>query len=136
MELHLVLEGARDLAVQIHRQLRDAILSGRLAGGTRLPPSRLLAEQLGVSRKTVSQAYERLALEKLIVTQVGAGSTGGLIAGVLLVQLVVAAIAFGRIARLYGFASLVRDTEVRRQHASVAKVAAVSEVSAPAPEEA
>jgi GntR family transcriptional regulator/MocR family aminotransferase len=74
MELHLVLEGRRDLAVQIHRQLREAILSGRLAGGTRLPPSRLFAEQLGVSRKTVAQAYERLALERLIVTQVGAGS--------------------------------------------------------------
>lgn len=69
-------------------------------------------------------------------TQVGAGNTGGLIAGVLLVQLVVASIAFGRIARLYGFASLVRDTEVRRQRASVAKAAAVSEVAAPAPEAA
>lgn len=69
-------------------------------------------------------------------TQVGAANTGGLIAGVLLVQLVVASIAFGRIARLYGLASLVRDTEVRRQRASVAKAAAVSEVAAPAPEAA
>jgi hypothetical protein len=69
-------------------------------------------------------------------TQVGAGNTGGLIAGVLLVQFVVASIAFGRIARLYGFASLVRDTEVRRQRASVAKVAAVGEVATPAPEAA
>lgn len=69
-------------------------------------------------------------------TQVGAASTGGLIAGVLLVQFVVASIAFGRIARLYGFASLVRDTEVRRQRASVAKAAAVTEASVPAPEAA
>ncbi|MCC8361640.1 PLP-dependent aminotransferase family protein [Lysobacter sp. A6] len=74
MELHLVIEGTRDLAAQIHRQLREAIQSGRLAGGTQLPPSRLLAEQLGVSRKTVSAAYEKLALDRLIVTQVGAGS--------------------------------------------------------------
>jgi GntR family transcriptional regulator/MocR family aminotransferase len=74
MELHLVIEGRREIAAQIHRQLREAIHSGRLAGGTQLPPSRLLAEQLGVSRKTVSAAYERLALDRLIVTQVGAGS--------------------------------------------------------------
>lgn len=69
-------------------------------------------------------------------TQVGAASVGGMLAGVVLVQLVVASIAFGRIARLYGMASLVRDTEVRRQRVEVAKAAAVSEVAAPAPEAA
>lgn len=74
MELHLVIEGTRELAAQIHRQLREAIHSGRLPGGTQLPPSRLLAEQLGVSRKTVSAAYDRLALDQLIVAKVGAGS--------------------------------------------------------------
>ncbi|MBF6024144.1 PLP-dependent aminotransferase family protein [Lysobacter niastensis] len=74
MELHLVIEGTRGLAEQIHRQLRDAIRSGRLAAGQQLPPSRLLAEQLGVSRKTVAQAYSKLTFDRLIVTQVGAGT--------------------------------------------------------------
>lgn len=74
MELHLVIEGTRDLAEQIHRQLRDAIRKGRLPAGQQLPPSRLLAKQLGVSRKTVAQAYAQLALDRLVSTQVGAGT--------------------------------------------------------------
>jgi GntR family transcriptional regulator/MocR family aminotransferase len=74
MELHIVIEGRKDLAGQLYRQLTDAIRSGRLAEGQQLPPSRLLAEQLGLSRKTVSEAYNRLTLDKLIVGRVGAGS--------------------------------------------------------------
>jgi GntR family transcriptional regulator / MocR family aminotransferase len=74
MELHIVIQGRKDLAGQVYRQLRAAIESGRLAGGEQIPPSRLLAEQLGVSRKTVSQAYARLTLDKLLVGQVGVGT--------------------------------------------------------------
>jgi GntR family transcriptional regulator/MocR family aminotransferase len=74
MELHITIEGRKDLAVQLYRQLSDAIRSGRLADGQQLPPSRLLAEQLGVSRKTVSEAYSRLTLDKLLEGRVGAGS--------------------------------------------------------------
>lgn len=74
MELHIVIEGRKDLAGQVYRQLSDAIRSGRLAPGQQLPPSRLLAEQLGLSRKTVSEAYSRLTLDQLIVGRVGAGS--------------------------------------------------------------
>ncbi len=74
MELHVVIEGARGLAEQIYCQLRDAIRSGRLAAGQQLPPSRLLADQLGVSRKTVAQAYAKLTLDRLTVTQTGAGT--------------------------------------------------------------
>ena len=74
MELHVVIEGDKDLSGQLHRQLRDAIRSGRLAVGEQLPPSRLLAEQLGISRKTVSEVYARLTLEKLLVGRVGAGT--------------------------------------------------------------
>ena len=74
MELHIVIEGGKDLAGQLYRQLRDAIRGGRLAHGQRLPPSRLLAQQLGVSRKTVSQAYSRLTLDSLVAGKAGAGS--------------------------------------------------------------
>ncbi|MGO4377281.1 MocR-like pyridoxine biosynthesis transcription factor PdxR [Pseudoduganella sp. RAF53_2] len=74
MELHITIEGRKDLAGQVYRQLSDAIRSGRLADGQQLPPTRLLAEQLGVSRKTVAEAYSRLTLDKLLEGRIGAGS--------------------------------------------------------------
>jgi len=74
MELHITLHGRKDLADQLYRQLRDGIDSGRLAAGTQLPPTRLLAEQLGVSRKTVAEAYSRLTYDNLLAGQVGRGS--------------------------------------------------------------
>ena len=57
MELHIVIEGRKELGAQLYRQLSEAIRAGRLADGQQLPPSRLLAEQLGLSRKTVSDVY-------------------------------------------------------------------------------
>ncbi|MCE6982912.1 GntR family transcriptional regulator, partial [Pseudomonas frederiksbergensis] len=74
MELHISLQGRKGLAEQLYQQLRDGIDSGRLAAGTQLPPSRLLAEQLGVSRKTVSEAYSRLTYDKLLCGQLGKGT--------------------------------------------------------------
>ncbi len=74
MELHITFKGTRDLAKQITEQLRDAITQGKLAAGTRLPPTRLLAEQLGVSRKTVADAYTHLTYDNLLVGRVGAGT--------------------------------------------------------------
>jgi GntR family transcriptional regulator / MocR family aminotransferase len=74
MELHVVIDGERDLSGQLYRQLRDAIRGGRLPADERLPPSRLLAEQLGVSRKTVSEVYARLTFEKLLVGRIGIGT--------------------------------------------------------------
>lgn len=55
-------------------QLRDAIETGRLAEGDRLPPSRQVAADLGVSRHTVTTVYGRLAGEGYIVGRAGAGS--------------------------------------------------------------
>ncbi|MDP3814912.1 PLP-dependent aminotransferase family protein [Pseudomonas sp.] len=74
MELHLALEGRQDLAGQLYRQLRAAILDGRLANGDRLPAMRFLAERLAVSRKTVGEAYERLAAEGFLQGKVGSGT--------------------------------------------------------------
>jgi GntR family transcriptional regulator/MocR family aminotransferase len=74
MELHVVIDGSKDLSGQLHRQLHDAIRGGRLPAGEQLPPSRLLAQQLGVSRKTVSEVYARLTFEKLLVGRVGVGT--------------------------------------------------------------
>lgn len=74
MELHVHLEGRGDLARQIYRQIRSAILGGRLTRGDRLPPTRELARRHDVSRNTVSLAYEWLAAEGLISGRKGAGS--------------------------------------------------------------
>lgn len=74
MELHVVIRGDKDLSGQIYRQLKEAIRAGRLAVGEKLPPSRLLAQQLGLSRKTVAEAYARLTYDKLLVGRVGSGT--------------------------------------------------------------
>ena len=74
MELHLVIEGRKDLSGHVHRQLADAIRSGRLADGQQVPPSRLLAQRLGISRKPVAEAYTRLTYNQLLVGRIGNGS--------------------------------------------------------------
>ena len=62
------------LGLQLHSALRDIILDGGLRAGERLPASRSLATDLGVSRGTVSDTYVRLISEGLIESRVGAGS--------------------------------------------------------------
>ncbi|WP_256734877.1 GntR family transcriptional regulator [Variovorax sp. dw_954] len=74
MELHVVIEGRKDLSGQLHAQLKEAIRTGRLAAGEQLPPTRLLAAQLAVSRKTVAEAYARLTFEQLLVARTGIGT--------------------------------------------------------------
>ncbi|QGZ56587.1 MocR-like pyridoxine biosynthesis transcription factor PdxR [Paraburkholderia acidiphila] len=74
MELHVTVSGRRDLAGQIYRQLRDSIVDGRLAGGTRLPSTRDLALQLGVSRKTTLDVFERLLAEGYLNSRRGSGT--------------------------------------------------------------
>src|SRR2546425_5938893 len=59
---------------QICQKLREAILSGELAEGTRLPTERALANELGVNRTTVMNAYNELASEGLIEGHVGRGT--------------------------------------------------------------
>jgi GntR family transcriptional regulator/MocR family aminotransferase len=54
--------------------LRDAIRSGRLAARARLPSSRALAEDLGLARTTVSEAYAQLEAEGYLVARRGAGT--------------------------------------------------------------
>lgn len=59
---------------QVYDGLRDAILAGRLAPGARLPSSRVLAEDLGVARNTVLQAFEQLRSEGYLVGRRGGGT--------------------------------------------------------------
>jgi GntR family transcriptional regulator / MocR family aminotransferase len=65
---------ALPLRLQVYRQLRAAIEQGSLAAGARLPPSRLHAASLGVSRNTVLWALERLQAEGYVLARVGDGS--------------------------------------------------------------
>jgi hypothetical protein len=74
MEVHVSLVGRKDLTGEIYRQLRGAILDGRLPPGGRLPPTRELAHRLNVSRTTVTVAYDRLTGEGFIASRVGAGT--------------------------------------------------------------
>lgn len=74
MEIHIAVEGHHDLSGQIYRQLRAGILEGRLAGGTRLPSTRELATQLGVSRKTTLDVFERLLSEGYLSARAGSGT--------------------------------------------------------------
>ncbi|WP_460526310.1 MocR-like pyridoxine biosynthesis transcription factor PdxR [Flindersiella endophytica] len=74
MEIHLSLGEKSDLAGQIYRQLRAAVLDGRLRSGDPLPPTRELAEQLSVARNTVIAAYDKLAGEGFVTSRVGAGT--------------------------------------------------------------
>src|SRR5439155_9829307 len=55
-------------------RLRQGILSGTLPTGARLPPTRALAEELGVARQTVVLAYERLASEGYVRARTGSGT--------------------------------------------------------------
>ncbi|WP_316525841.1 PLP-dependent aminotransferase family protein [Kitasatospora brasiliensis] len=56
------------------RRLREAVADGRLPAGTRLPASRVLAAELGVSRGVVTDAYRRLAEEGQVAGR-GRGGT-------------------------------------------------------------
>lgn len=59
---------------QICQRLREAILSGELPEGVRLPTERALAGELGVNRTTVMNAYNELASEGLVEGHVGRGT--------------------------------------------------------------
>jgi GntR family transcriptional regulator/MocR family aminotransferase len=74
VDLHVSLSGSGDLSAQIYAQVRTAVLDGRLAGGDRVPASRDLAATLGVSRGTVTAAYDRLLAEELLESRRGAGT--------------------------------------------------------------
>jgi len=77
MDLHIVIDRTQPLGEQLLRQLRGLIRSGRLATGAQLPPTRLLAEQLGLARQTVAEAYERLYyVERVAQVQLFAMWTG------------------------------------------------------------
>jgi GntR family transcriptional regulator/MocR family aminotransferase len=78
VDLHLDLTAGRasgeGVRAALERSLRDAIRGGRLASGTQLPATRVLASELGVSRGTVSAAYDQLVAEGYLIARHGSGT--------------------------------------------------------------
>ncbi|MFJ7064402.1 PLP-dependent aminotransferase family protein [Streptomyces sp. NPDC101115] len=72
-DLHLELRG-QGLRDGLMDALREAVRSGRLAAGTRLPSSRSLAVDLGVARNTVADAYAELVAEGWLTARQGSGT--------------------------------------------------------------
>jgi GntR family transcriptional regulator / MocR family aminotransferase len=64
-------QGAAPLSHQVYLQVRSAILSRSLTGGSRLPSSRALASTLGVARMSVVAAYEQLLAEGYVTARTG-----------------------------------------------------------------
>ncbi|MGW0883054.1 MocR-like pyridoxine biosynthesis transcription factor PdxR [Streptomyces sp. NPDC002671] len=73
--LHLSLDASKGRRSALESALRDAIRQGRLAAGTRLPSTRGLATELGLSRGTVTAAYDQLVEEGYLTTRPGSGTT-------------------------------------------------------------
>jgi GntR family transcriptional regulator/MocR family aminotransferase len=72
--LRLERSAAEPLRVQLERELRDAIRSGRLAAGERLPSSRALAAELGISRGLVLECYSQLQAEGFLTSRSGSAT--------------------------------------------------------------
>jgi len=74
MRIPLDRQSAVPLYQQIESYLRQGILSGSLPAETRLPASRRLAQDLGVNRITVENAYAALETDGLIYSRMGSGT--------------------------------------------------------------
>ncbi len=74
LPLELRRDAGRPLRAQLEDGLREAVRGGRLRAGARLPPTRSLAEDLGVSRRLVVDAYAQLLAEGYLVSRRGAGT--------------------------------------------------------------
>jgi GntR family transcriptional regulator / MocR family aminotransferase len=72
--MFLVLDGRGELRSQVLRSLKRAVFDGRLPAGSKLPSTRQLAHELGVSRNTVIAAYADLCAEQLADSRMGSGT--------------------------------------------------------------
>jgi GntR family transcriptional regulator / MocR family aminotransferase len=77
VDLHLDLSVASGSRVRLGLEtaLRDAVRTGRLVPGTRLPSSRALAADLGIARNTVGEVYSQLVAEGWLTARTGSGTS-------------------------------------------------------------
>ncbi|MGC1521805.1 MAG: PLP-dependent aminotransferase family protein [Steroidobacteraceae bacterium] len=74
VQLNLPAKGSRLATASLYRELKAAMMDGRLSAGSRLPPARKSEAFFGVSRNTVVQVYEKLANEGYVKTRHGSGT--------------------------------------------------------------
>ncbi|WP_371500893.1 PLP-dependent aminotransferase family protein [Kitasatospora sp. NBC_00374] len=74
IDLHVTLARPGSRQAALTRALREAVREGRLAPGTRLPPYRSLAADLGIARNTVAGAYAELVAEGWLAARQGSGT--------------------------------------------------------------
>ncbi|GAA4995693.1 MocR-like pyridoxine biosynthesis transcription factor PdxR [Streptomyces siamensis] len=74
VDLHLEPDAGAGRRAGLERALRDAVREGRLAPGTRLPATRRLAAELGISRGTAKAAYDQLVAEGYLTARQGSGT--------------------------------------------------------------
>jgi len=76
VDLHLDLPGSsKHVRRDLETALRDAVRTGRLGPGTRLPSSRALAADLGLARNTVAEVYTQLVAEGWLTARTGSGTS-------------------------------------------------------------
>lgn len=74
IDLHLDLKQGPGLRAGLADAIRQAVRTGRLAPGTRLPASRTLAGDLGIARSTVTECYAELVADGWLTAQHGSGT--------------------------------------------------------------
>ncbi|MYR59841.1 GntR family transcriptional regulator, partial [Streptomyces sp. SID625] len=74
VDLQLEPDVAAGRRAGLEKALRAAVREGRLAPGARLPATRRLALELGVSRGTVKAAYDQLVAEGYLTARQGSGT--------------------------------------------------------------
>ena len=87
----LDMESGKHLYVQIYEYIKSEIRGGRLLHGEKLPSTRILAENLQVSRSTVDLAYDQLVSEGYLEARPGSGYY------------------VGHVEELYGFSTMLQD---------------------------
>ncbi|KVA10699.1 DNA-binding protein [Burkholderia latens] len=66
--------GGTSMHRELYELIKSEILEGTLPGGSRLPPSRVLGWELGISRNTVLNAYDQLLAEGYVTATTGRGT--------------------------------------------------------------
>jgi GntR family transcriptional regulator / MocR family aminotransferase len=74
IELDLAGKGSRSSSGSLYRQLKAAIVDGRLTAGAKLPATRHSGSFFGVSRNTAVEVYEKLLNEGFVVSRPGSGT--------------------------------------------------------------
>ena len=73
MQIHISTSSGIPIYLQIVKQVKLLVASGRIPVTTQLPPVRKLAQDILVNPNTVARAYKQLEMEKVILSRRGAG---------------------------------------------------------------